>query len=83
VIPADGGFGVSITNARGRHTYPIATFTWLLLPENGTDAAKKTTLRDLSRSMLTAGQQQCQEFGYSPLPPEFRNRELQALSALN
>jgi phosphate transport system substrate-binding protein len=83
VIPPDGGFGVSITNARGRHTYPIATFTWLLLPEDGTDAAKKTALRDLSRWMLTAGQKQCQEFGYSPLPPEFASRELQALSALN
>ena len=51
--------------------------------EYGTDAAKKTALRDLSRWMLTAGQKQCQEFGYSPLPPEFANRELQALSALN
>ena len=83
VIPPDGGFGVSITNARGRHTYPIATFTWLLLPENGIDAAKKTALRDLSRWMLTAGQKQCEELGYSPLPPEFANRELEALSALN
>jgi phosphate transport system substrate-binding protein len=83
VIPPDGGFGVSITNARGRHTYPIATFTWLLMPEDGTDAAKKTALRDLSRWMLTSGQKQCEELGYSPLPPEFANRELQALSALN
>ena len=83
VIPSDRGFGVSITNARGRHTYPIATFTWLLLPEDGTDAAKRTALRDLSRWMLTAGQKQCEELGYSPLPPEFANRELQALSALN
>jgi phosphate transport system substrate-binding protein len=83
VIPPDGGFGVSITNARGRHTYPIATFTWLLFPEDGTDAAKKTALRDLSRWMLTSGQKQCEELGYSPLPSEFANRELQALSALN
>jgi hypothetical protein len=80
---AAGGFGLSITNARGRHTYPIATFTWLLLPEDGTDAVKKTAPRDLSRWMLTAGQKQCQEFGYSPLPPEFASRELHSLSALN
>ena len=80
--PADGGFSVSITNARGKHVYPIATFTWLLLPESA-DATKKTALRDLARWMLTTGQKQCEGLGYAPLPPELANRELRALDSLD
>lgn len=82
-IPAGGGFGVSITNAAGKHTYPIATFTWLLVPEEELDAGKRAALRDLLRWVLTAGQKQCEGLGYAPLPTEFANRELQALAALN
>lgn len=82
-IPASSGFGVSITNASGKHTYPIATFTWLLLPLEGLDAAKRAALRDLLRWILMAGQKQCEGLGYAPLPVEFANRELQALSGLN
>ncbi|HYA63356.1 MAG TPA: phosphate ABC transporter substrate-binding protein PstS [Candidatus Sulfotelmatobacter sp.] len=83
VIPKSGGFGASITNATGKHTYPIATFTWLLVPVDEPDAAKKGAVRDLLRWMLTAGQKQCEGLGYAPLPPEFANRELQALAGLN
>lgn len=83
VIPEGRGFGVSITNASGRHTYPIATFTWLLVSVNALDAGKRAALRDLLRWMLTAGQKQCEGLGYAPLPPEFANRELQALAGLN
>lgn len=83
VIPEGEGFGVSITNAHGRHTYPIATFTWMLVPETGNDTAKKVALREFLRWALTAGQKQCEGLGYAPLPPEFANPELQALSALN
>jgi phosphate transport system substrate-binding protein len=80
-IPTGQGFGVSITNASGKHTYPIATFTWLLVPQTPNDPSKQTTLRELLRWMLTAGQKQCEGLGYAPLPPEFANRELEALSA--
>jgi phosphate transport system substrate-binding protein len=71
-------FGVSITNARGKHVYPIATFTWLLIPENGRDAVKNAATRDLIRWMLTTGQKQCEGLGYAPLPAELAARELKA-----
>jgi len=79
VFSEGAGFGVSITNAQGRHVYPVATFTWMLVPENAGDAAKKTVLRDLLRWMLTTGQKQCEGLGYAPLPPELASRELEAL----
>ena len=37
-MPAD--FRVSITNAPGKDAYPIASFTWLLIPTPSKDAAK-------------------------------------------
>jgi len=78
-LPADSGFSVSITNARGRHVYPIATFTWVLVPEKEDDATRITVVRDLLRWMLTTGQKECEGLGYAPLPAELANRELQAL----
>jgi phosphate transport system substrate-binding protein len=82
-VPEHDDFGVSITNAGGAHVYPIASLTWLLVPEEDRDAAKTAALRDLLRWILTSGQKQCEGLGYAPLPKEFANRELQALSALH
>src|SRR5246500_3346789 len=38
-------FRVSITNAPGNGAYPISTFTWLLIPEKFTDAAKRDAIK--------------------------------------
>ena len=80
VLPEDQGFAMSITNAKGKHVYPISTFSWLLLPENSSDAAKQAALRDLVRWILTSGQKQCEGLGYAPLPAEIVNRELKVLA---
>ena len=76
-------FRLSITNAAGKHVYPISTFTWLLVPADIRDPAKKAALRDLFRWMLTVGQKQCGSLGYAPLPANMAGRELQALSSLD
>jgi len=73
-------FQSSITDANGKHTYPIATFTWVLIPAEAKDAKKQEALRDLVRWMLTSGQKQCQSLGYAPLPGDLAAKELQALS---
>ena len=39
-------FRVSITNSRGGGAYPIATFTWLLIPEQIQDPAKRKALTE-------------------------------------
>lgn len=82
VASAKDEFSASITNAPGKHVYPIATLTWLLVPVEGADAAKTSALLDLLRWMLTRGQRECGGLGYAPLPPEFANRELQAMAAV-
>jgi phosphate ABC transporter phosphate-binding protein len=79
--PEAKGSQTSITNASGKHTYPIATLTWVLLPADGKDVKKQEALRELVRWMLTGGQKQCQSLGYAPLPGDLAVRELQALGS--
>jgi phosphate transport system substrate-binding protein len=78
-VAAGKEFQTSLTNASGKHTYPIATFTWILLPTNGKDAKKQEAMKELVRWMLTNGQKQCQALGYVPLPADLAARELDRL----
>jgi len=75
-------FRVSITNAPGKGAYPIATFTWWLLPGELGGAEKKPAFLELLQWMLTSGQNECSALGYLPLPREIASRELQALTKL-
>jgi len=65
-MPAD--FRVSITNAPGKEAYPIASFTWLLIPEKSKDAAKGKILQDFLNWMVNDGQQMTAALTYAPLP---------------
>ena len=49
-------FRVSITNAPGAAAYPISSFTWLLIPDQFQDAAKRDAIKDFLKWMLTDGQ---------------------------
>jgi phosphate transport system substrate-binding protein len=65
-MPAD--FRVSITNAPGDKTYPISSFTWMLIPSQITDATKKKAITDFLGWMLADGQKDAQGLSYAPLP---------------
>jgi len=65
-MPAD--FRVSITNAQGPNAYPISTFTWLLIPSKIDDAAKRETVKEFLKWMLTTGQKDPASLSYAPLP---------------
>jgi phosphate transport system substrate-binding protein len=74
-------FRVSITNSPGKNAYPIATFTWLLLPENE-QAQKRDAVVEFLRWALTSGQKECSGLGYAPLPAVVASEELKALDQL-
>jgi phosphate transport system substrate-binding protein len=61
-------FRVSITNGMGAGAYPISSFTWLLIPSEIKDPAKKKALTDFLTWMLTTGQKDAQGLQYAPLP---------------
>ncbi|HEY6373061.1 MAG TPA: phosphate ABC transporter substrate-binding protein PstS [Candidatus Sulfotelmatobacter sp.] len=65
-MPAD--FRVSITNAPGKDAYPIASFTWLLIPAQSKDPAKGKILADFLNWMVSDGQKMSSSLSYAPLP---------------
>ena len=65
-MPAD--FRVSITNAPGANSYPISSFTWLLIPTHSADPAKGKVLVDFLGWMLDHGQTEAAILTYAPLP---------------
>ena len=72
-MPAD--FRVSITNEPGKDAYPISTFTWMLIPTQIQDGAKKKAIVDFLHWMLTDGQKYCAGLGYAPLPSQVVAKE--------
>ena len=69
---------VSITNAPRKGAYPIATFTWWVVPRD-LNGDKRTALQELLQWMLSFGQRECSALAYTPLPREVVSRQLQLL----
>jgi phosphate transport system substrate-binding protein len=64
-------FRVSITNAPGAQSYPIASFTWLLVRPNMKDAAKAKALKNFLEWMISPeAQGMTAALLYAPLPKE-------------
>jgi phosphate transport system substrate-binding protein len=79
-MPED--FRVSITNPPGKEAYPISSFTWLLIPAQIQDPAKKTAIKDFLTWMLTSGQQFCEPLAYAKLPKEVVAKEQKAIALI-
>jgi len=67
-MPPD--FRVSITNAPGKGAYPIASFTWLLIPVQAKDAQRGKIIKDFLNWMVDDGQNMVTQLSYAPLPKE-------------
>jgi phosphate transport system substrate-binding protein len=65
-MPPD--FRVSITRPPGKDSYPIASFTWLLIPAHSKDPAKGKILTDFLTWMLDNGEGMAKDLNYAPLP---------------
>ncbi len=78
-MPAD--FRVSITNPPGKDAYPIASFTWLLIPTNPADQNKGKILKDFLFWMLDKGQSMTQALSYAPLPKDVVVKEKAAITS--
>ncbi len=75
-------FRVSITNPEGKAAYPIASFTWLLIPSKFTDANKRDTVKDFLKWMMTDGQQYCEPLAYAKLPKDIVAKEMKAIEKI-
>ncbi len=75
-------FRVSITNPEGKAAYPIASFTWLLIPSKFSDSAKRDAVKDFLKWMMTDGQQYCEGLAYAKLPKEVVTKEMKAIAQI-
>jgi phosphate transport system substrate-binding protein len=79
-MPED--FRVSITNAPGPTAYPISSFTWLLIPAQIQDAAKRDAIKGFLKWMVTKGQGYNEGLSYAQLPKPVVTKELKAISLI-
>jgi phosphate transport system substrate-binding protein len=75
-------FRVSITNPEGKEAYPIASFTWLLIPAKFTDTAKREVVKEFLKWMMTDGQSSCEALSYAKLPKEVVAKEMKAIAQI-
>ena len=68
-LSPDTDFRVSITNAPGPDSYPISSFTWLLVRKEDPDTARSKTIREFIGWMLEPpAQRMAADLHYAPLP---------------
>jgi len=79
-IPDD--FRVSIANGPGDKTYPISSFTWLLIPSQIADANKKKAITGFLTWMLADGQKDAQGLSYAPLPAAVVAKEKKQIATI-
>ena len=79
-MPAD--YRVSITNAPGATSYPISSFTYLLIPVHAADPAKGKVIKDLVSWIVKYGESEVSALSYAPLPAGLVEKELKSIYAL-
>ncbi len=79
-MPAD--FRVSITNAAGKNAYPMASFTYLLVYKDQTDAVKGPAIAQFLWWAIHDGQASAAALDYAPLPKPVVAKVEQTLKSL-
>jgi phosphate transport system substrate-binding protein len=62
--------------------YPISTLTFLIIPKDGADQAKRAALKAFIQYVITDGQSTAATLNYAPLPGEIKQYDQQTLSQM-
>ncbi len=65
----------SLVDGAGSGVYPISSFTWIVVPAQITDSAKRTAIISFLQWMLGPGQRQAAALGYVALPKDILKQE--------
>ena len=63
-------FRISLTNAPGKESYPISSFTWLYVPAAAADSERGQAVASYLKWVYTSGQRIAQDQGYAILPAD-------------
>ena len=76
-------FRMSLTNAPGKDSYPMTSFTWIYVPTSVSSSARGAALRQFLSWSLQEGRELTQRMGYAPLPARVSAKALAAVNALH
>jgi phosphate transport system substrate-binding protein len=76
----DSDFRTTITNAPSPDAYPIASFTWILLPNHMNPEGKRQRMIEFLDWALSSGQNQAAALGYVALPAEITELERKVIA---
>jgi phosphate transport system substrate-binding protein len=63
-------FRVSLTNAPGKDSYPISSFTWLYVPAVASNSERGSAVAAYLKWIYSSGQKIAEEQGYATLPAD-------------
>ncbi len=69
-LPPNTDYRISIVDAPGAQSYPISSFTWLLVYQHQKDAVKGKKLVGFLNWAMTEGEKSAPTLDYAPLPAE-------------
>ena len=76
-------FRVSLTNAPGKESYPIVSFTWFYVPVHPQDLQRSHAVNEYLSWVYASGQEIAQAQGYAPLPPSVLQKVRAKVAALH
>jgi len=75
-LPANSDFRVSIVNAAGPESYPISSFTWMMIYAKQSDPAKGKEIVDFYKWAMDNGDKMAEDLYYAPLPQSMKVKTL-------
>ena len=76
-------FRVSLTNAPGKESYPIVSFTWFYVPAHPQDLQRSYAVKEYLTWVYASGQEIAQAQGYPPLPSSVLQKVRAKVAALH
>ncbi len=82
-VPLPENLRVFIEDPEGAESYPIVTYTWMLVPKKVADPNKAKVIEAMVEYGLTEGQKVSAELGYVPLPQNVREKVAAAADGIS
>jgi phosphate transport system substrate-binding protein len=82
-LPANTDYRISIVDAPGPDSYPISSFTWILVYQHQQDPVKGKKIVDFLNWALTQGEAEAAALDYAPLPAEMASKVKARLATID